>query len=88
MRKFFTPHKNAILIAWFIFGALCVIAHIALGPEWFIPMIWPFVFVIYVTWLIVRWERRISRTTPGPDLSDQFLAAEARKVLNLIDRQR
>lgn len=63
MRKFFTPHKKAILIAWSILAAWCLTMYVAIGPDWWVPSLYPAFLVLVMTGLIVRWERRIFRTS-------------------------
>jgi CHASE2 domain-containing sensor protein len=65
-----TPHKLAILVAWLIYAGVCLISYLALGWEfdWWGPMIWPTAFVLYVTWIILRWERN-ARKGPSADQS-------------------
>lgn len=51
------PMHQALIIAWSIFLGLCGIAGYALAGDWWIPMIWPFLFVAYVTHIILKMKR-------------------------------
>ena len=47
----------AIIAAWAIFLGLCGIAGYTLGGDWWIPMLWPFLFVCVVTRIVLRMKR-------------------------------
>lgn len=70
MWLFSTPHRRAIWIAWGLLAAFTVPMVIALGPDWWAPFIVPACFVTYLTFIILRWERRIFRTMRDQSLED------------------
>lgn len=69
MRYVTDPHFQAIFIAWAILAGLSVISYIAIGWEWFIPMIWPLIFVLYLTYIVLKWRRNKMR-----DIATQLAA--------------
>lgn len=71
-----TPHKTAICIALALLGAWCGIAIYTLGPDWWMPSIWPIGFVAYMVVIIIRWERRTYQTTGAVDRSQTETGAE------------
>ena len=74
MWLFSTPHRRALWIVWIAFSAWTAVAIVALGRDWFIPVLWPAAFVRYLLFLIVRWERRIFRIARDLPLEDQQVA--------------
>lgn len=71
-----TPHKKALLIAWAIYLAFCGFVVYVLGADWWVPAMWPTAFILYMSFLIIRWERRIFRTTDAADHSETGNRAE------------
>lgn len=71
MWLFSTPHRRAIWIAWGLLAAFTLPMVIALGPDWWMPVVWPFAFVCYLTYIIVRWERRIFRKLLEDEAAEQ-----------------
>jgi len=62
-----------MLIAWSLLSAWVGVAVYVLGDLWWTPSIWPIAFVIYMTWIIRRWEKAaiasISQTEPSAPAS-------------------